>query len=455
MESTNTDEKLRFSEKFGYGMGEIGAAVSGIMAAFITMYYTDSAGISLTAAGLILLLSKIFDGISDLAAGVLIDRTRTRWGKARPWLLWLCIPSGITFAMVFFVPQNIGETGKVIYAFLTYNLFSTLIYTIIGVAKNALLPRITMNSKERGKLSTYTQLFGLCGSMIGISVTFPLMNAVGGGVNGWRIIFALYGVVMAIGFGACFFFTKERVGDCEINASAEKKEKISIKEGFFMFFHNKYFMLAMGLYALLQFSTQLSGSAGTYFYTYVMENQLLMSTTTLCGTIPTAISLFLLVGPCLKYLGKKKSIYLGGTLTLVSCVLKMLSGISGNIPLLYISTIIGGFAGGPLNVPIILVLADAVDYGEYKFGKRIEGIGSSTVTFAQKLAVGITGYAITFVLSLTGYVADQAQTFSVRMGIMSLFAIIPAVIAFLMILLTCVFYDYDKKEAEVKAKIAK
>lgn len=235
----------------------------------------------------------------------------------------------------------------------------------------------------------------------------------------------------------------------------KKQEKISVKDGFFIFFHNKYFLLAMALYVLLQFSTQISGSAGTYFFVYVMKDQLLMSATTMFGTIPTAISLFLLVGPCLKYLGKKKSIFLGAAITVVSCTLKLISGITGNVPLLYVSTIIGGFAGGPLNVPIILVLADAVDYGEYKFGKRIEGIGSSTVTFAQKVAVGLTSYAITFVLNATGYVAEQEQPFAVQMGIMGLVAIFPIIIALLMAFLTGIFYDYEKMESEVKEKIEK
>lgn len=448
------NEKLRLSEKVGYGMGEIGAAVSGVLAAFITMYYTDNAGISLTAAGMILLVSKIFDGISDLLAGALVDHTRTRWGKARPWLLWLCVPSGITFALIFMVPQNAGQTGKIIYAFLTYNLFSTVVYTIIGVAKNALLPRITMNSEERGQLSMYGTLVGLIGAMVGISITFPLMNKFGGGTQGWRIVFSLYGLVMAIGFAVCFFCTKERVMDVEIEKEqAGKNDKTSFRESLYMFVHNKYFLLSLGLYVLLQFSTQISGSAGTYFYTYVLEDQDLMSKMTMVSMVPTVISLFFLVTPCLRYLGKRKSLFLGAGLSFVACILKLISGISGNIPLLYAGMIINGFASGPLNVPIVLVLADAIDFGDYKFGKRIEGVGSSIMTFGQKIAVGLTSYMITAILSLTGYIAGAAQTASTKMGIMFLFAIFPAIIAFLIFLLTCVFYDYEKVEPKVRAKI--
>ena len=114
------------------------------------LYYTQSVGMSGVAVGMMLLASKIFDGISDLLAGGLVDKTRTKWGKARPWLLWLAVPTGISLALIFMVPQTLSDTGKLIYAFLTYNLFMTVFYTISGCAKASMMALMTQNPKERG-----------------------------------------------------------------------------------------------------------------------------------------------------------------------------------------------------------------------------------------------------------------------------------------------------------------
>ncbi len=147
--STQAKGKLKVMEKVAYAVGGLPEVANSIIAAFLTMFYTDSIGMAAGMVGTMFFISKLFDGISDLVAGTLIDHTRTKWGKARPWLLWLSIPTGLSLALIFFIPKDGNATMQLVYAFVTYNLYTTVMYTITGVAKNALMPLMTQDMNER------------------------------------------------------------------------------------------------------------------------------------------------------------------------------------------------------------------------------------------------------------------------------------------------------------------
>ncbi len=135
--------QLTFRERLGYGLGELPGAANSILAAFLTMFYTDSVGMAAGVVGTMFFISKLLDGITDLIAGTLVDKTKTKWGKARPWLLWMAIPIGLSLALIFWIPQDGSNMEKLVYAFVTYNLFTSILYTIVGVAKAALMPLMT------------------------------------------------------------------------------------------------------------------------------------------------------------------------------------------------------------------------------------------------------------------------------------------------------------------------
>ena len=217
--------KTTFAEKLGYGLGELPGTMNAILGAVLTMFYTDSVGLAAGMVGTMFFISRLFDGISDLLAGSLIDRTRTRWGKARPWLLWMSVPTGLALALIFWIPANGSDTMKMIYAFVTYNLFISVLYTIVGVAKNALMPLMTQDGPSRGALARYSLIFGLGGTILGISVTFPFLFALGGDLKAWRTIFIVYGIITTVGLLLSFALTKEHVQSVE---SAAKKEENKI-----------------------------------------------------------------------------------------------------------------------------------------------------------------------------------------------------------------------------------
>ncbi len=450
------DGKLKFTEKLGYGLAALSGASNSLLGAFLTMFYTDNIGMAVGAVGTMFMISKLFDGVTDLIAGNIVDKTKTKWGKARPWILWLSVPAGLAFALIFMVPQGASPMSQLIYAFLTYNLFSSVIYTMVGVAQTSLLALMTMDGIERGGLARYSMLFGLGGTMLASSVTFPFIAKMGGDTTAWRIVFAIYGFILAAGLVSAFFLTKEHVSAVECNEDGSVKEgaqKISFIEGVKLFFTNKYCIFGLVITTSMQIALNINSGSQAYFYKYVMEDEMLMTSLSMVGLVPTVLSVMFLAGPSLKYFGKKKSVYIGCGGQLVSFGMRVAAGMTMNVPLLIAGTVLGGLMTGPVSIPINIVVADAIDYGDYKTGKRIEGTASSIGTFAGKLSSGVASAITGWTLAMTGYVANAAQSDSTRFGITAVFGILPAVVYVVIILGYKFIYHYDKEEAEVVAEL--
>lgn len=442
----SSNGKLSFVSKLAYGFGEVPGAVNGLLGAFLMMFYTDKVGLSAGVIGTMFLISKIFDGTTDLIAGTIVDKTKTKWGKARPWLLWGAVPTGLSVALIFMVP-NSSPTVKLIYAFITYNLFTSIMYTMVGVAKSALMALMTQNPMQRGNLAIFSLIFGLGGSVLGFSVTMPFIFKLGGDINAWRIVFAIYGIIATISLLISFLCTKETV---TVAKASSVEESMTFLEGVKNFFQNKYFILALGVTVAVSLGLALNSGAQMYFYTYVMKDPMLMTSLSMTGLIPTIISIVFLAAPSLRFFGKKGSVYVGATVMVLAYVLRGLAVSSQNMTLLIVGTILGGIAVGPMSVPINTFSADAVDYGEYKTGKRIEGIGSSVVTFSQKVSNGLAGACIGWVLALSGYVANNPeQTAATKTALVWLFAYGPAILTVVVILLVKFFYNYDKEHEMV------
>ncbi len=442
--------QLTFKEKLGYGLGELPGTANSILAAFLTMFYTDNVGLAAGAVGTMFFISKLFDGITDLIAGTIVDKTRTKWGKARPWLIWLSVPIGLSLALIFWVPQEASNTGKMIYAFITYNLFTSILYTMIGVAKSALMPLMTQDGLGRAALAKYSLIFGLGGSILGCSVTFPFVFALGGNTTAWRIVFIIYGVIVTVGMILSFAFTKERVTSVEsANSKNGQKQNMSFIEGVKNFVQNKYFIFALVINLLVNFAVQINSGSQTYFYTYAMNDAMLTTSLNMVSLIPTVLGILFLAGPSLKLFGKKKSIYIGAAGQIVGYALRGFAAITMNIPVLIAGTIICGLATGPLSVPVNTLSADAVDYGEYLTNKRIEGIGSSVITFSQKISSGLAAGCVGWILAFTGYVANEVQNAATNFGIVFMFAWLPIILLVVTIISFKLIYHYDEEEEKV------
>lgn len=449
----NEQRKLKFHEKLSYGLGSIPDGINSIIGAFLTMFYTDSIGMAAGMVGTMFLFSKIFDGLSDLAAGALIDRTRTRWGKARPWLLWLAVPTGLSIALIFFVPQNASAAGQMVYAFLTYNLYATIMYTITGIAKSALLPLMTQDQKERGSMSTFAMFFSLGGMVLGFSVTFPLVYKFGGDVRAWRIVFIIYGIIAAIGLLLAFFWSKEYVVPVETAQKGEEAKDVGFIEGVKLFFTNRYLLVALVMTVLVSLMTQLSTGSQTYFYTYVMGDSMLTTTLNLVGMIPMLLSITVITAPALGKFGKKKCIFLGAGGQAVANIFKVIAALTGSVPMLAVFTAVGNLFVGLISVPVATLFADGIDYGEYKTNRRIDGMGTSITSFSQKVSTGLASAVIGWVLALTGYVANESTSAVTNMGIICLYALAPAVILIVSMIFFKVTYHYDDISEEIVSEL--
>ena len=446
--------QLGLKEKLGYGLGELPGTANAIIAAFLTMFYTDSMGMAAGAVGTMFFISKLFDGITDLIAGNIVDKTKTKWGKARPWLLWLSVPTGLALALIFWVPQDGSDTAKMVYAFVTYNLFMAVMYTMVGVAKSALMPLMTQDGLGRASLAKYSLIFGLGGAILGCSVTFPFVFAMGGDVRAWRIVFSIYGAVIMVGLLLSFMLTKENVRSVEsVVAENGNAEKMSFLDGIKNFFKNKYFIFALAMNIVVNIAVQINSGSQTYFYTYAMNDAMLTTSLNMVSLIPTLLGIMFLAGPCLKRFGKKKSIYIGAAGQIIGYALRGLAAVTMNVPLLAAGTVVCGLATGPLSVPVNTLSADAVDYGEYLTNKRIEGIGSSVITFSQKISGGLAAGMVGWILALTGYVANEAQNAATNFGITFMFAWLPIILLVAAILSFKFVYKYDEEEAEVMKEL--
>ena len=442
-----TKRKLTFSEKLSYGLADFPEAANSILAAFLSMFYTDSIGLAAGTVGTMFFLSKLFDGVSDILAGTLIDKTKTRWGKARPWLLWLSVPTGLALALIFFIPQDGSKTMQMIYAFVTYNLYTAVMFTITGIARSSLLALMTQDMKERGSMAAFGMFFGLGSTILGMSFTFPLIFHFGGNTRAWQIVFCIYGVIVMAGLLYGFFFSREYV--TAVESSDESKgeagvHRLSFLEEIKLFFTNKYLLLALVMTVLVNFVTQVNQSSQTYFYTYTMGDANLTTSLNLVSIVPILVGIVLLVGPALAKFGKKRCMYIGIFGQLIGALLRGAAGLLGSVPLLIAGTVVAGIVTGLLAVPVSTLFADGIDYGEYKTNKRIEGMGSAITSFSQKISSGLAMASVGWVLGLTGYVANQVQTTAVNAGITALYAWAPAITLLIIFFILKYVYHYDE-----------
>ena len=249
MEQKNKLTFAKLAERFSYGCGDFGCnIIYTAMSAFLMFYYSDYAGVNTLAVGTIMLVSRVFDGVSDIIMGIIVDRTKSRFGKARPWLLRMCIPFAISGILLFSVPAGMSETAKLVYVFVTYNLTSTVIYTAINVPYSSLNALMTQDPYERSVLSIFRNVLATCGTLLINLVTLPLVRAFGDNASAWTKAFVVLGFLAVAAFLINFAGTKERVKPA--SAGEGEAQNVPVKEGILALFQNKYWIMMTGVLAL-------------------------------------------------------------------------------------------------------------------------------------------------------------------------------------------------------------
>lgn len=418
---------ITIKEKIGYGLGDAASSMFWkIFGMYSLFFYTDVFGITAAAAGTMFLIARLWDSLFDLFVGIISDRTKTRWGKYRPYLLWFAIPFAVMGMITFFVP-DFGQAGKLVYAYVTYSLMM-IVYSLINVPYASLLGVISSEPKERNSLSSYRMSFAFIGSFVTFMLLQPLVDfyaknfgkgtpleavqAVETSVStapiGWVMGVGTIGLICVVLFLLCFFWTQERV------EQIESDENVSVKRDLKNLFKNApwWILVGTGLAALL-FNAIRDSVAIYYFRDYVQVNYRMAGTgwdmTTIYFLIGQAANLLgVILAPSIsaKY-GKRK------TYMIAILMAGILSTSFYFIPnqigwILLFQFIISLFAGYVLPL-LWSMFADIVDHQELMTGRRTSGLIFSSSSMSQKLGWALGAALSGWVLAYFKYVPDATQ----------------------------------------------
>jgi GPH family glycoside/pentoside/hexuronide:cation symporter len=392
------EKKISLFEKIAYGVGDAGCNfVWTTIGSFLILYYTDNVGISAAIVGTIMLLARVVDGIADLGIGVLIDRTSTKWGKARPWILWTALPMGIGLYLVFSVPTSLSLQWKIVYASVTYVVMSAIIYTASNLAYNALLSLEASEQNDRVSMSSI-RFFCTLGVVLLISnVTMSLVKKFGW--SGMSIIFGAIAVILLL---ITFFFTKERYEPVNIDESSHKP----VVQSFKILFKNKYFVLVTMVFLINYTVLGATNGIGIYYARDVLGNVGVFGTLAMAFFLPKMIG-NIFFPKVSKIFGKWKCLMAGYILEIIGVILIMI--MPTNISVVLVGLVIKGIGGVPHTAGLFALVGDVVDYGEWKTGERMDGLVNSATSFGMKVGTGVGAALVGWVLAWGGYDASLAQ----------------------------------------------
>ena len=395
----------KVGERVSYGLGDFGCnIIYTAMSAFLLFYYTDYAGVSAFAVGAIMMISRVFDGISDLIMGVIVDRTKSRFGKARPWLLRMCVPFAIAGVLLFSVPSTWSDTPKLIYVFITYNLVSTVIYTAINVPYSALNALMTQDPYERSVLSIFRNLLATAGTLTINTFTLPLVEFFGDNPAAWTKTFMVFGVVAIIAFMINFLGTKERVVSVSDMQNGEHKD-VPFIAGVKALFVNKYWILMTLMLALFFLMYAINGGSTVYYAKDILGDKDLVATINGIFNVVQILGMFFIAMLVKKY-GKRNIFALGLVLDIVGIL--FLHYLHSEMWMIVVSSLIRGIGNACGGATMWAMVSDTIDYGERKTGYRTEGLVNSACSFGWKIGNGLGSALLGLILEIGGYVGTAA-----------------------------------------------
>lgn len=401
---------LKWYNKVGYGSGDIaGNVVYAFLTSFVMIYLTDTIGLNAGIIGTLIAVSKLLDGITDVFFGSMIDKTKSKMGKARPWMFYGFFGCALTLFGVFAIPTSIGQVAQYAWFFIAYTLLNAVFYTANNIAYAALTSLVTKNSKERVEMGSFRFMFSFGTNLLIQSITFGAVEALGGGAAGWRTIAIIYCIVGIITNSVSAFSVKE-LSDEELRDGEEVNEvdnKLTFLQTFKLLISNKYFVMTCVIYILQQLRAAML-SVGTYYMTYVLLNQKLFGVFSWAINIPLIIALAItptLVAKARGLYKVNKYSYIFATACRFGIVV---AGYFGSIPLMLVFTILTSLGEGPWQGDVGAVIASCSEYTYLKTGKRIDGSMFSCTSFGTKLGGGI-GVALSgWLLDISGYINNGA-----------------------------------------------
>ncbi|MGM9677510.1 MAG: MFS transporter [Butyricicoccus sp.] len=403
---------LKWYNKIGYGAGDIaGSGVYNFLAAFVMIYLTNSIGLNPGIIGTLMMLSKLCDGVSDIFFGAMIDKTRTKLGRARPWMLYGFIGCAITLSLIFAVPTSWGQNAQYAYFFITYTLLNAVFYTANNVAYGTLTALITKNGNERVQMGSIRFMFSYGTGMVVQAVTVGAVTFFGGGAAGWRTVAIIYSIIGLISNTISCFSVKE-LSDEELDGEENEmmedgKVKYSLKDAAKMLLHNKYYIMICGIYIFQQIYGAMI-NAGIFFMTYVLGDANLLGTFAVAINLPMIIGL--LITPVLvkKLNGMYKLNLTGYIIGTICRGLVIVGAMIGSIPMMLVCSALASFAISPLQGDLTALIAASSEYTYLTENKRIDGTMFSCSSFGTKLGGGIGTALSGWLLAASGFINNAA-----------------------------------------------
>lgn len=420
--------KVPLLNKVAYGVGTGGGCVfNQIAAAFLLNYYTDTALIGAGAIATMFLVCRIFDGVTDLIMGGIVDKTSTRWGKARPWLIASAPLTLVGIVLLMNVPLGLGDSGKLVYAYVTYIFMNCIVYTIYGISNTALLPLMTHDSGESTMLATFSAVGNnLIGLIAGSAITPLVLNF------GWKISSVVLGAVACV----LILFSALVNKEVDVEEDGALKETLPMSQQLPAVLKNKYFwlLLLIGVFALLMNANAIGGQI--FFCNEVLKNPMFMSALMVAGQLPGVIILFAMPAISKRW-SKQMFLLIGAVLLIVGFVI---TGIAGNnTTMIIVGTVVRSLGAGPLLSAVFALVPDVVDYGYWKFGVHSEGLISSAQSIGSKVGIGLGSAMTGWILAAVGYMpgteASEAVVNAIRFDYTWLGAILGVVIFIIVLML--------------------
>ncbi len=431
-----TNEKISLKEKLGYALGDTAANIAWRpLMSFLPIFYTDVFGLPLVTVSVLLLITRFSDGITDIIMGTIADRTQTRWGKFRPWLLWTSLPFGLFLALTFTTP-DFNLTGKIIWAYATYITF-TLIYTANNVPYSALMGVITSDLKQRTSLSSFRFFGAYFGGVISMALIPVLVEYLGGGDKniGYQHTMYVLAAMMVIFTLITFASTKERV-------TPPKQVKQSLKNDFKDLIGNKPWMILLLVGFLFVTFNSIKQGVTMYYFTHYLHKEMLGGAY-LTSLVVISMAATFTATPLANYFGKRRLFIYVMIFTGIATGLLYFAG-PNSVVYVFVMGNLAEFAAAIMPVLFFSMLADTADYSEWRNKRRATGLIFSAGTFAMKFGGGLAGAVMLFIMNFFGYNgSDTVHSAESLKGIILNMSVVPGIFIAIAVILMY-FYPLTK-----------
>lgn len=440
----NKDPNIGFVEKFSYGLGDFASQMLYTPTGTILIYYyTEVVNVNIATVATIMLLSRFFDGFSDLFVGYLIEHTKSPYGKARAWLVRMLLPFFIAMVAMFSVPSGLSDLLKYIYIFVSYNFAITVVYTAINLPYGSMTTTMTNDSYQRSIIVIYRILLATAGNTFTLAVTLPMVDYFGGDQMAWTLTFCLLAALACVLFFVTFCFCHERVASPPLDHTSLKETLITLKG----LFRNKYWIM-LTLAMLTTFSADVVfGTANTYYCRYFLHDPSLIGTFAVIMNVFKIGSMILLLPILLRTIGKRNA--LGIACMIICCAALARLVAPYNATLAFVAAAFYGFGQGFTYACVFAMLPDTVEYGEYIERERHEGLVYAGASFGMKLAAGLGAVIASLIMDMGGYInGAETQTEEAMDSILYATTFVPAGL-FILAVISILGYKLDKIYPEV------